>query len=275
MPFYGPRDNQYDPAEVTLPANFDHPPTKDQPAKAHRVFERMRDRGFEGQALDAEAGWRQLIAKYWGLCSLVDTHAGTILSTLEACGLEDRTIVVYTSDHGDFMGSHRLVGKGLMFEEAARVPLLVHLPGQKTAQRVARPVSQIDLVPTLLDLMDQPAAPDLSGRSLRPDLEGRTPAPPEDIFIEWNGEVGVRTWTDPRTVTPPREDAVRTVVTTDGWKFNWSAADEHELYDLNRDPIEVKNLAPRKGSRPRMQDLAGRIRAWQERTGDTAALPAL
>jgi arylsulfatase A-like enzyme len=274
MPFYGPRDDQYDPAEVVLPANFDHPPAQDQPAKAHRIFERMRDKGFEGQALDAEPGWRQLIAKYWGLCSLVDTHAGTILSTLEACGLEDRTIVVYTSDHGDFMGSHRLVGKGLMFEEAARVPLLVRLPGQTAARRVARPVSQVDLVPTLLDLMDQPPA-GLPGRTLRADLEGRPDAAPDDVFIEWNGEVHVAAWTDARTVTPPPEDAVRTVVTPDGWKLNWSARGEHELYNLNEDPIEVRNLARQRASWARMQDLAAEVRAWQARTGDTAALPAL
>ena len=88
-----------------------------------------------------EADWRRMIANYWGLCSLVDTHVGTILQTLwRNPALADNTIVVYTSDHGDMMGSHRLIAKCVMFEEAVRVPLLVHLPGQdaRAAHRRAR-----------------------------------------------------------------------------------------------------------------------------------------
>ena len=68
-------------------------------------------------------------------------------------------------------------------------------------------------------------------------------------------------------------DPVRTVVSREGWKLNLSPAGEHELYDLNADPVETTNLAARPGSVAAMRDLAARLRTWQQRTGDGVALP--
>ena len=283
MPFFGPRDDQHDPSQVTLPGNFDQPPTVDQPLKA-RLFQRAYyEQGHGDLALRNEADWRRMIANYWGLCSLVDTHVGTILETVEACGLDEQTIVVYTSDHGDMMGSHRLLAKCVMFEEAIWVPLLIRLPGQTTAKRVRAPVSQIDLVPTLLDLMGQPMPDQLQGQSLRPVLEGRTDVPLGDVFIEWNGHnngfgdiLGAVSVSEAMLRLASREeivaaitDPVRTVITPEGWKFNHSPLGEHELYDLNQDPLETSNLVGREELRPQVQELIAKIRRWQEQTGDT------
>ena len=283
MPFFGPRDDQYDPADVMLPANFDARLTDEQPLKT-RLFERYYyERGYSGLALRTEADWRRMIANYWGLCSLVDTHVGTILDTLEACGLEENTIVVYTSDHGDMMGSHRLLAKCVQFEEVVRVPQLVHLPGQRDQIRIGEPVSQVDLVPTLLDLMGQPIPHHLQGRSLRPRIEGAAVLPPDDVFIEWNGpnhglgdvmgRVAIpepmRELASEDEIVAAVTDPVRTVITPDGWKFNCSPLGEHELYNLNDDPGETTSLAMRAGMRPLMEELVDKIRDWQERTGDT------
>jgi arylsulfatase A-like enzyme len=289
MPFFGPRDDEHDLAsEVVLPGNFGKPPTDDQPLKT-RLFERhYREQGHSGLPLRTEADWRRMIANYWGLCSLVDTHVGRILRTLDECGLADNTLVVYTSDHGDMMGSHRLLAKCVMFEEAARVPLLVRLPGQSKPRRVAAPVSQVDLVPTLLDLLGEDVPATLQGESLRPVLEGAQ-EPDRDVFYEWNGpNCGLAGDVLGKVDLPEhlRDDAtaeqavsaitdpVRTVVTPDGWKLNVSPTrGEHELYDLNADPLETANLAGRSEHAARMDDLLGRLRGWQRRTGDTVELP--
>jgi arylsulfatase A-like enzyme len=298
MPFFGPRDGQYDPDEIPLPASFEAPPSEDQPLKT-RLFERVHvARGNHGVPLVDEADWRRVIANYWGLCSLVDTYVGTILRTLEECGLWENTIIVYTSDHGDMMGSHHLLAKCVMFEEAVRVPLLVRLPGARrsagtprcvrTLRRVQAPTSQIDLLPTLLDLMGQPIPDHLQGQSLRPLLEGRgdaTSGPPEAV-IEWNGgnngfgdrlgEVSIHEAMEDLAsrdeIVRATTDPVRGIVTAEGWKFNCSPLGEHELYDLRQDPYELRNLAARPESRPRMRELLHRIRRWQERTGDTVEL---
>jgi len=288
MPFFGPRDDQYGPDDVTLPANFDHPPTDEQPLKTRLFARAYRERGHGPYRLKTEGDWRTLISNYWGLCSLVDTHVGTILGALDEAGLSDRTIIVYTSDHGDMMGSHRLLAKCVMFEEAVRVPLLVHLPGQRDGRRVASPVSQIDLVPTLLDLMGQPVPDRLQGVGRRALVEGRADGPTDDVFIEWNGpNSGVAAAVIRRVELPGSvtgkvgakaaaeavTDPVRSIVTADGWKFNCSPRGDHELYDLNRDPIEAENLAFLPEMQPMMAQLLGRLRAWQQRTGDEVNLP--
>ncbi len=287
MPFFGPRDDQYDPAQVALPPNFDARPTDAQPLKT-RIFERAYYRqGHSGLPLRTEADWRRMIANYWGLCSLVDTHVGTILDALEACGLDEDTIVVFTSDHGDMMGSHRLLAKCVAFEEAVRVPLLIRLPGQGASRHIREPVSQIDLVPTLLDLMGQPIPDHLQGKSLRPRVEGTGEAPPPDVFIEWNGHnngfgdaIGrvsipeaLQGLVPESAVIAAITDPVRTVITPDGWKLNCSPLGEHELYNLEQDPLETVNLAAELGMRSRMGELASKIHGWQEGTGDTVSLP--
>jgi len=287
MPFFGPRDNQYDPDEIPLPESFDALPTEAQPLKM-RLFQRAHyERGNHGLPLKTEQDWRRVMANYWGLCSLVDTHVGTILDTLEECGLRDNTIVVYTSDHGDMMGSHRLLAKCVMFEEAVRVPLLVRLPGQRSSRRIRGPVSQIDLVPTLLDLMGQPILDHLQGKSLKPLLQASGDvALDESVFIEWNGpnngfgdvlgqvsihpsmlELATREQIERATTDP-----VRTVITPDGWKFNCSPPGEHELYNLRDDPLETQNLATAPEYRSLMRGLTAQIRRWQERTGDEVEL---
>jgi len=288
MPFFGPRDDQYDPEAIPLPANFGYPPMEDQPLKARLFKQAQYDVGNHGLPLKTESDWRRVIANYWGLCSLVDTYVGMILNTLDECGLRDNTIVVFTSDHGDMMGSHRLLAKCVQFEEAIRVPMLMRLPGQRSSHRVKGPVSQIDIVPTLLDLLGQPIPSHLQGKSLRPWLKasGDT-VHNEDVFVEWNGpNTGfgdtIATVRMPPSIWAayPAEqvqkavtDPVRTVLTPTGWKLNLSPLGEHELYNLVSDPLEIHNLASKPEYRPTMRDLAARIRRWQERTSDQVVLP--
>ncbi len=288
MPFFGPRDGQYDPGGIPLPPNFDAVPDESNPLKARVYAAAYREWGHSGLALRTPADWQRMIANYWGLCSLIDTHVGTILDTLEACGLDDNTIVVFTSDHGDMMGSHRLIAKCVMYEEAVRVPLMIRLPGQKEGRRVKGPVSQIDVVPTLLDLLGQPVPDHLEGDSLRDLLLGERADRESAVFIEWEGPnsgiVGEGTGTfrvpsafEARVSEAELEAAVRgpvrTVITPDGWKLNCSPRGEHELYSLRDDPYETRNVFGRH------RDVAQRLRdelvAWQEQTKDAAALPEL
>jgi arylsulfatase A-like enzyme len=293
MPYYGPRDMQHDTAEVLLPPNFDAVPDETQPVKTRLMQRGYFERGHSGLPLKTEADWRRLIANYWGLCSLVDACAGEVLQTLDACGLRDDTIVIYTSDHGDMMGSHRLIAKCVMFEEAARVPMLIRLPGQRRGKRVRGPFSHIDLAPTLLDLMGVETPPGLPGVSRRAAVEGSADGVlSDDVVIEWNGtNSGVladkvrdanlpqdlpdwmRDLGTPAALAEAIADPVRSILTADGWKLNCSPLGEHELYDLNRDPGETRNLARRPESLGRMRDLRRRLGAWQSRVGDTVRLP--
>ena len=117
--------------------------------------------------------YRSIKQRYLGLVTLVDQSIGAILGCLERYGLTEDTIVVHTSDHGDSLGAHHLFGKETMFEEATRVPWLIRLPGQTRAKIISNPVSHIDFVPTLLDLLGQANHPQCAGKSLLPLIHER------------------------------------------------------------------------------------------------------
>jgi arylsulfatase A-like enzyme len=287
MPFFGPRDDQHRIADVPVPENFEALPGPDARTRPRAKQREWAEHGFEGLPLRTEMDWRRLIKRYWGLVAMVDAQVGRMMETLEDLGLDENTVVVYTSDHGDMMGSHRLVAKTLMYEESVRVPMMFRLPGQAEGRRVTGPVSQIDVVPTLLDLCGVEQPGHLQGRSLRPWLEERE-AMEDDIFIEWNGPNGMPGIIDREDEPLPdylaevgtreqlragRDDPARTVVTADGWKFVCSPLGEHQLYNLNEDPGETNNLATDPGQQTRMKELRRRIVAWQARTEDEVELP--
>ena len=287
MPFTGPRDGQYDPGDIPLPGNFDHPPAAGSHLRNRMLHAGYRSEGYGGVSLDTEDGWRRIRANYWGLVSQVDAAVGRILDAVAACGRADDTIVVFTSDHGDMMGSHQLLAKTVMYEEAVTVPLLIHAPGL-TPGRISAPVSQLDLVPTLLDLMNEPIPSGLQGQSLRAAMEGGR-YEPRDVVIEWDGtETGVSgiegTAEFPdylASLAPPDQleralrDPLRTIITPDCWKLVYSPdLGQHALYDLNADPLELHDLCRDPEHQSRIKDMTRRLAAWGQRTGDPIAANA-
>jgi arylsulfatase A-like enzyme len=281
-PYFGPRDAQHDPDEVCLPSNFDAWPTSRQPLKTRMFAAGYREQGKSGLPLRTVADWRRMIANYWGLISLVDAAVGNILAALDETGARDRTIVVFTSDHGDMMGSHRLLTKFVMFQEAIRVPLLIQLPGQSAGRRVFGPVSQVDLVPTLLDLLDQAVPDGLHGQSRAELLRSDGTRLAEDVVIEWNGAdqdfradlagEPLPTWMQAvgsrQAIAASVADPVRTLITPEGWAFTYSLLGEHQLYNLGHDSGETQNLALEPGHEPLIRRLTRRLRTWAERTSD-------
>ncbi len=194
QPFFGPWDNLYSPDDVRLPPSWyrDFEPTV--PARYRLRQEALRHGlslgEFDRLGSNDERGWKELVARYWGLASLVDKYVGQILDHIDALGLAGNTIIVFTSDHGDMMGEHRLVHKAVQFEGAVRVPLVIRVPGLRP-RRLTTPVSHVSLLATLLDLLGQSQPDHLQGRSLLPLLtEGDSVLDGEDVVIEWNGTSG-------------------------------------------------------------------------------------
>jgi arylsulfatase len=219
--------------------------------------------------------YRSIKQRYLGLVTLVDQSIGAILGCLERLGLSDHTIVVHTSDHGDSLGAHHLFGKETMFEGAARVPFLIRLPGQTRAKTVQRSVSHIDFVPTLLDLLGQPNAAQCTGKSLLP-LITQEATPPQNVFLEWApNRTKVRRGTKlarRRMVKRAVEESTRTIVTPDGWKLCLRDKDLNELYNLNDDPLERRNLYADRQFGSVIARLTGEIHRWQEATNDKLKL---
>src|SRR5215475_11259606 len=219
--------------------------------------------------------YRSIKQRYLGLVTLVDQSIGAILGCLERCGLTEGTIVVHTSDHGDSLGAHHLFGKETMFEEAARVPWLIRLPGQTRSKMISHPVSHIDFVPTLLDLLGQSNHPQCAGKSLLA-LTNDATALPNNVFLEWapnrtKNKKGT-TLARRRIIKRAIEESTRTVVTPDGWKLCLRDMDSNELYNLKDDPFETRNLHSDDQYTSVVSRLAAEIHRWQEATNDELKL---
>jgi arylsulfatase A-like enzyme len=216
--------------------------------------------------------YRSIKQRYLGLVTLVDRSIGAILECLERCGLANDTIVVHTSDHGDSLGAHHLFGKETMFEEAARVPWLIRLPGQTRRNIISYPVSHIDFIPTLLDLLSQPIHFQCQGKSLLPLIQDDA-VTPGNVILEWapnrtKVKKGSRL-ARRRMIKRAVEESTRTVVSEDGWKLCLRDKDSNDLYNLNDDPFETRNLYSNRQYAPVISHLAGQIHRWQDCANDT------
>ena len=220
--------------------------------------------------------------RYAGLCYEVDLSVGQILGKLKELGLMDNTIIVFTSDHGEMMGSHGLSGKGVMFEEAMRVPLLMHIPElyKKGQIKVNTPVCNVDIVPTLLDLMGRSSQKEgLQGESLLPMIQGNEPEL-RYIFLVWNPNNLEEKKAVPKSFKNMNSEEIkkyfwasfRTVISSDGWKLTLSDVDKNQLFNLNEDRGECNNLYYTGKYGDYIKHLSEQIAAWQKRTGDTLML---
>ena len=282
-PYNGPLNDEHPFDDVDLDVTATLPESEDIPLRyrlmrewqqAEAILDRQRlpTQLFFGVTPEE---YRSIKQRYLGLVTLVDQSIGAILGCLERLGLSDRTIVVHTSDHGDSLGAHHLFGKETMFEEAARVPFLIRLPGQTRAKTVQRSVSHIDFVPTLLDLLGQPNDAQCTGKSLLP-LITQEATPPQNVFLEWApNRTKVRKGTKlarRRMVKRAVEESTRTIVAPDGWKLCLRDRDLNELYNLNDDPLELRNLYADRQYRSVIARLTGEIHRWQEATNDKLKL---
>lgn len=181
---------------------------------------------------------------YYANISYIDDKVGEVLATLEASRQE--AVILFVSDHGEMLGEHGLWFKMSFFEDSARVPMMISVPGM-AAGRVDHPVSMIDVLPTLADIAGIPMAeitPWTDGESLLPLLHGtggRGPVP-----MEYAAE---------GTIAPM-------VGLVDGpWKYIASAPDPEQLFNLESDPRERHNLASDQGFTPVLERMRGMARA--------------
>ncbi len=272
-PHTGPLNDYYDPSELPVGSTFRQKP----PANAsllNRVLSAYYMESEEyGYDLRTDEGWRAVRARYYGNVTLIDRSVGKILAALEESGQADNTIIVFTSDHGEMVGDHGILGKTVLYEESVKVPLLIHVPWLSNQQRmIGGNISHIDLVPTLLDLMGESIPEHLQGESRVSVLNGEATLFENDVFIQWNRNDG-----HPRPgeaeVNPAMSTPWRSVISADRWKLSLSAHDQCELYDLNTDPCETVNYFDDPECQDRIQDLADRIRQWQMQTDDRVPLP--
>ena len=203
-----------------------------------------------------EDQWRLHRWAYCRLTEMVDAEIGTLLDALRDAGLEDNTLVVFSSDHGDMDSSHKMEHKSVLYEEATRVPFVMSYkgvipPGSLDDSHLVS--NGLDLLPTLCDYAGIQAPDGLPGRSLRALAQGQTPEKWRDFVVceSQNGRS----------------------LRTDRFKYSIydSGKNREQLMDLKNDPGEMNNLAGRSDYKAVLNKHRGLLRGWVERTGDRIA----
>jgi arylsulfatase A-like enzyme len=245
-----PFDTEYEPEGMPLP-----PSLRDSLADAPAALRRVRD--AQGGQAWSDAGWRRYIAYFYAMTTVIDLLVGRVLAALDRTGAAERTLVLFSSDHGGMMGAHGFTmhGSPALFDPVMRVPSLVRWPGVVTEGSVCDAfIGHVDLLPTLAEV----AGADLvstHGRSFLPWLQGVAPSDwRDDIYGQYSGD-GVLFY------------SVRSV-RSEGWSYTLAPHGGEELYDLRADPDERRNRADDPAAAEGLREMRRRLAGWMERIDD-------
>jgi len=202
---------------------------------------------------------RKEIAAYDAAIEAVDDQIGRLLQALRELKLEDDTIVLFTSDHGDMLGSHGQRLKRKPWEESIRVPGILRYPSRiKGARQVDALFSHVDVAPTLLALCGLPVPPAMQGSDLSPVALGQADRGPDSaffqIFVPFAGDGTPHPWRGVRTA-----HAMYARTRSGPWV----------LYDLNKDPYEQTNLAADPAHAALRAQMETKLTDWMTRIGDS------
>jgi arylsulfatase A-like enzyme len=174
--------------------------------------------------------YQHLLKHFLGTLKAQDDNIGRLLDYLDRSGVAENTIVVYTSDHGSFLGEHGLFDKRFMYEQSIRVPWMIRYPGiAEKGSKTEKWSINIDNAPTILDLVNLPVPDDMQGKSLKPIIQGKS-------FSNWQHNLYYhyfeKHWALPNYG-----------IRTERYKLiNYYTINQWELYDLKKDPDEMENL---------------------------------
>jgi arylsulfatase A-like enzyme len=190
---------------------------------------------------------RYMISDYYGLVNELDYWIGRILAKLEELGLEGNTMVIFTSDHGEMLGSHGMREKNIFYEESAHIPLMIRFPGRiKPGKTIDGYLSNVNLFATIIDYLKAPEVPS-DGKSLRGMIEGTDPG--KFVVTEW-------------LYNEDRQPAY--MVIKDNWKLfiPYSAESKviNTLYNLKDDPYEMNNLLGNNPERGKYEEKANELK---------------
>lgn len=240
-----PYFSMYDPEAIRLPANVAQWYAGQPPFLLHTT-------SAKGVQLKAD-DWRKMWAAYFGLVTMVDDCMGRVIAALKERGVWDDALVIFTMDHGECLGAHSLWAKQVMYEESARIPLMIKPPGGRTGRRT-QIANQVDLAATICEYAGVEAPAGHQGRSLKAAVENAAAAWHEATFADYHGEQG--------RGYPSR------AIFTERYKYIFHFCGPDELYDVIADPLETKSLATEPEFQPLKHELRGHLAQWMRETGD-------
>ncbi len=255
-PYLPPRRvfERYDPASIPQPASFN-----DDLRSRPEIYRRIQQ---TWQALNWEQ-FAQATACYYAFCSLIDDQVGRIISALARSGQAENTIVVYVSDHGDYLGAHRLFLKGVpAFDEAYRVPLLLAGPGIPQGQTIGQRVNHLDLAESILPLL---GLPEYARKTENPARIGRSIVP---LFT--SDAEAQKNWSSQQFAEchGQRFFYTQRILWWENYKYVFNGFDQDEFYNLEKDPHELDNRAHDSVLQPVIEEMSDRMWQIMHKTND-------
>ncbi len=251
-PYY----SMYDPEAIPEPPNFPQggrplpgKPLANTTSYFHQIW---LDHG------DSWDAWKKSVAVYWGFVTMIDDQIGRLLQAVEEQGILDDTLIVFTTDHGEFLGNQGLWQKMMPYEEAIRVPLIMRYPPRiRAGLRSQAVVSLVDIMPTIMSVVGESVPQNILGRDLSPAFQDGAEFQGDAYRFseqqphgEWHQAVAWR------------------LVTNSRYKYVWNQGDLDELYDLREDPHELRNRIHSPGAQDVVERLQTRLLAWMVETED-------
>ncbi len=244
-PYY----SMYDPKDIK-----EHPSYKDDMKDkpyGYRLTEKMwglSDFGWDGFA--------EIAARYYGHCTMLDDMVGKIVDKLRDCGQLENTIIVYTADHGDCLGAHRLIEKGAFaFDEIYRIPMVVYGLGDKDNDSY---VYLHDLMPTAIEIAGGTPIEIPDAESILPLMTGEIANNSREFaFGQFNNHFYY---------------ARQRMVHDDRYWFTFNESEIGELYDLSKDPYQINNLTDDPTYQDVKREMIDKLRLEMKRLGDPARI---
>jgi arylsulfatase A-like enzyme len=231
----------FDPDAFELPPNFRREPVPDEPA-------RMSNWRIASDALLAsEDDVRKAMAVYCGMVRYVDDQVGVLINRLKTLDILDETIVLFWTDHGEYLGEHGFFHKLPHFSDClVRIPAILRVPGKYAGRTYTGLTETIDLAPTLLDLLGLPIPLTMGGCSLANDFQNNQDSGKSAVWSEAGIGIPLASWRGVdhglRAPFAPANSDPGAMYRNRRYKLSMYADDRCELYDLADDPWEVKNL---------------------------------
>lgn len=257
------------------------PPYREQLSEVPEALKSYR-KAYDLEMLSDE-DWGKIVAAYYSMVSYIDNCVDKIYQSVDKNGIKEKTIVVYTSDHGDFAGEHGCPEKydTLLYDSLVKIPLFIQYPPLiHKGTRFDSLTENVDVAPTILDLLGLTVPETMHGKSLVPYITGRTALHKDAVFSEggvedyalkkaphYDSPECVRMkpdyyWKQVALVDYPHSMQRSKMVRTHEWKLIYRQNGNKELYNLKEDPLEIRNRVEEPGCREVLYELMEKLIEW-------------
>lgn len=241
-----PYASMFDPESMELPENVGCIPDQEPASRRKGVPAQLAD----GVTMEE---WKKTWAAHYALVKMCDDQIGRMLDTLKEQNLLEDTMIVFTTDHGEHLGQHNMYQKMEMYETAVRIPAIFY--GSDIQQGAySTPISHLNFVPTILDVLEIPTEDVFEADSLKETLLHGTMYEDKPVFSVYCGN-------------PARGD-MRRMVVYQGFKLVYDGSNQFELFDLKQDPLEMNNLTNDSEYSQQKEKLYGILKDWAIKNND-------